>query len=152
MAQTAFRAEEYDEKIRQTLPFYEEFYEQVIDVLDISGKKSVSWLDVGCGTGKMYEMARKRISIQEFVFTDISERMLAVAKERFHTGENRFRQMSVLELEDIEKYDVVTAIQVHHYLSEKDRRIAVERCCRALKTGGLFFTFENIAGTIVSKK
>ena len=53
MAQTAFRAEEYDEKIRQTLPFYEAFYEQVIDVLDISGKKSVSWLDVGCGTGKM---------------------------------------------------------------------------------------------------
>ncbi len=42
MAQTAFRAEEYDTKIRQTLPFYEEFYEQVIDVLDISGKKSVS--------------------------------------------------------------------------------------------------------------
>lgn len=27
---------------------------------------------------------------------------LAVAKERFQTGENRFRQMSVLELEDTE--------------------------------------------------
>lgn len=38
MEHTAFCAEEYDEKIRQTLPFYEEFYEQVIDVLDISGK------------------------------------------------------------------------------------------------------------------
>lgn len=145
MGHTAFCAEKYDEKIRQTLPFYEEFYEQVIDVLDISGKKSVSWLDIGCGTGKMYEAARKRISIQEFVFTDISEKMLAVAKARFQTGENRFRQMSVLELEDTEKYDVVTAIQVHHYLSEKDRRIAVERCCQALKIGGLFFTFENIA-------
>lgn len=145
MEHTAFCAEEYDEKIRQTLPFYEEFYEQVIDVLEISGKKSVSWLDIGCGTGKMYEAARKRISIQEFVFTDISEKMLAVVKERFQTGENRFRQMSVLELEDTEKYDVVTAIQVHHYLSEKDRRIAVERCCQALKIGGLFFTFENIA-------
>ncbi len=55
--------------------------------------------------------------------------------------------MSVLELEDIEKYDVVTAIQVHHYLSEKDRRLVVEKCCRALKAGGLFFTFENIANT-----
>ena len=145
MEHTAFCAEEYDARIRQTLPFYEEFYEQVIDVLDISGKKSVSWLDVGCGTGKMYEAARERISIQEFIFTDISEKMLAVAKGRFQAGKNRFRQMSVLELEDIEKYDVVTAIQVHHYLSEKDRRLAVEKCCRALKTGGLFFTFENIA-------
>lgn len=133
MGDMAFCAEEYDAKIRQTLPFYEEFYEQVIDVLDISGKKRVLWLDVGCGTGKMYEAARKRISIQEFVFTDISGKMLAVAKGRFQAVGTRFRQMSVLELEDIEKYDVVTAIQVHHYLSEKDRRIAVEKCCRALK-------------------
>ena len=145
MEHTAFSAKEYDFKIRQTLPFYEELYEQVVDVLDISGKKSVSWLDVGCGTGKMYEAARERISIQEFIFTDISEKMLAVAKERFQAEKNRFKQMSVLELEDIEKYDVVTAIQVHHYLSEKDRRLAVEKCCRALKAGGLFFTFENIA-------
>ena len=63
---------------------------------------------------------------------------IVVAKGRFQAGETRFRQMSVLELEDIEKYDVVTAIQVHHYLSEKDRRIAVEKCCRALKAGGIF--------------
>ena len=84
----------------------------------------------------MYEAARKRISIQEFVFTDISGKMLAVAKGRFQAVGTRFRQMSVLELEDIEKYDVVTAIQVHHYLSEKDRKIAVEKCCRALKAGG----------------
>lgn len=93
----------------------------------------------------MYEAARERISIQEFIFTDISEKMLSVAKERFQTGKNRFEQMSVLELEDIEKYDVVTAIQVHHYLSEKNRGLAVENCWRALRTGGIFFTFENIA-------
>lgn len=145
MGHTAFSAEEYDEKIRQTLPFYDEFYEQVTDILDTLGKKEVSWLDIGCGTGKMYEAARERITMQEFVFTDISQKMLAVAKGRFHTGKNRFEQLSVLELEEEEKYDVVTAIQVHHYLSEKDRRLAVENCRRALKAGGLFFTFENTA-------
>lgn len=35
MEHTAFSAKEYDFKIRQTLPFYEELYEQVVDVLDI---------------------------------------------------------------------------------------------------------------------
>lgn len=145
MGHMAFCAEEYDAKIRQTLPFYDEFYEQVVDILAVWGREELSWLDIGCGTGKMYEAAGKRLPVREFVFTDISEEMLAVAGERFLAGRNRFERMSVLELEDIERYDVVTAIQVHHYLPGKDRRAALERCCRALKPGGLFFTFENIA-------
>lgn len=145
MEYTAFSAVEYDAQIRRTLPFYEEFYEQVTEVLEVSGKKNVSWLDIGCGTGKMYEAAKTRIPIQEFIFTDISAKMLTIAEERFQSERCRFNQMSVLELEDIEKYDVVTAIQVHHYLSEEDRGLAVEKCCQALKAGGLFFTFENIA-------
>ena len=145
MGHMAFRAEEYDAKIRQTLPFYEEFYEQIVDILDISGKKDVSWLDIGCGTGKMYEAASKRLSMQEFVFTDIAEKMIAIVKERFQAVGNRFKQMAVLELEEIEKYDVVTAIQVHHYLSEEDRELAVRKCWRALKNGGFFFSFENVA-------
>lgn len=145
MGHIAFCAEEYDVKIRQTLPFYDEFYKQVVDILEVWDRHELSWLDIGCGTGKMYEAVGKRLYIREFVFTDISEKMLAVAEERFQARKNRFERMSVLELEDIERYDVVTAIQVHHYLSEKERRIALERCCRALKRGGLFFTFENIA-------
>lgn len=141
----AFHAAEYDAKNRQTLPYYEEFYEQVVSILESAGKQSVSWLDIGCGSGKMYEAARKRISIQEFVFTDLSEEMLVVARHRFRSKENRFEQMNVLELEDVNKYDVVTAMQVHHYLSREDRALAVKRCRQALKNGGMFFTFENIA-------
>ncbi len=107
MGHMAFCAEEYDAKIRQTLPFYEEFYQQVVGILEVWGREELSWLDIGCGTGKMYEAAEKRTSVREFVFTDISEGMLAVARERFQAGKNRFERMSVLELEDIEKYDVV---------------------------------------------
>lgn len=147
MGHMAFCAEEYDARIRQTLPFYEEFYEQIVGILEVWGREAeaLSWLDIGCGTGKMYEAAEKRISVREFVFMDISEEMLAAARERFQDGKNRFERMSVLELEDIERYDVVTAVQVHHYLSEQDRRLALKRCCQALKRGGLLFTFENIA-------
>ncbi len=65
MGYTAFQAEEYDAKIRQTLPFYDAFYEQIADILEAAGKKHISWLDIGCGTGKMYEVVEKKISAQE---------------------------------------------------------------------------------------
>lgn len=141
----AFCPEEYDEKIQRTLPYYEEFYKQVIDILKITGKNSLSWLDIGCGTGKMYEMVRGKLSLQEFIFTDISDKMLDIARSRFEMEGNCFYKISVQELSDENRYDVITAIQVNHYLSKKDREESIRRCLKALKAGGFFFTFENIA-------
>jgi len=58
---------------------------------------------------------------------------------------NCFKKMAAQELEEREKYDVITAIQVNHYLSEAERKSAVRKCCQALKAGGIFFSFENVA-------
>ena len=52
---------------------------------------------------------------------------------------NCFKKMAAQELEEREKYDVITAIQVNHYLSEAERKSAVRKCCQALKAGGIFF-------------
>lgn len=141
----AFDPEEYDGKIRQTLPYYEEFYQQVTDILKIAEKKEISWLDLGCGTGKMYEMARMNLELQKFVFTDVSEKMLDIARSRFQKDGNCFKKMSVQELEARERYDVITAIQVNHYLTPKEREESIKRCRNALRAGGFFFSFENIA-------
>lgn len=62
---SAFCAEEYDEKIKKTLPYYEEFYRQVIDVVKAKFDCPVKWLDMGCGTGKMAEEAWKVVTISE---------------------------------------------------------------------------------------
>lgn len=145
MKYTAFEADEYDKKIRQTLPYYKDFYKQVLDILTVWGKENIVWLDIGCGTGKMYETAQQKIDIREFVFADISENMLDISKNRFQKAGNHFEKAAVQEIEEYEKYDVITAVQVNHYLSEKDREQAVKNCYQALKKGGIFFSFENIA-------
>ena len=59
MGNSAFQAEEYDKKIRQTLPFYDAFYEQILDILKAAGKEHVSGLDIGCGTGKCMKPRKK---------------------------------------------------------------------------------------------
>lgn len=141
----AFEPEKYDSSIRKTLPFYEEFYKQVVDILKVSEKKNLLWLDAGCGTGKMYEAAQEELSIQEFVFADISENMLDIARNRFQKEGKYFKKMAVQELNDHERYDVITAIQIHHYLTQREREESVKKCWNALKPGGFFFSFENFA-------
>lgn len=51
---TAFDAAEYDEKIKKALPYYDEFFAQIISAVKAFADTPADWLDVGCGTGKMY--------------------------------------------------------------------------------------------------
>ena len=76
----AFSAQEYDKKIKQTLPYYEEFYKQIIDVVKCQFERSVSWLDVGCGTGKMAELGLNFSN--RFVLLDNSVDMLDIARNK----------------------------------------------------------------------
>lgn len=43
---SAFNSTEYDMKIKHTLPYYEEFYKQVVDVVKILNRQALTWLDV----------------------------------------------------------------------------------------------------------
>ncbi len=70
---SAFRSNDYDRKITQILPFYELFYEQVIELVKIFNHNAVKWLDIGCGTGKMGSVAFENMDIEKFVFCDSSE-------------------------------------------------------------------------------
>lgn len=73
---SAFNSNEYDKKIRQTLPYYNEFYEQIIELVKTFNYNSIRWLDVGCGTGKMGSIAFENIELEKFVFCDCSEEMI----------------------------------------------------------------------------
>ena len=78
----AFIPEEYDRKIKQTLPYYEEFYKQIADVVKCLYTGKISWLDVGCGTGKMAELGSE--IADRFVLCDNSSDMLNIAKKTRH--------------------------------------------------------------------
>lgn len=142
---SAFDSSEYDRKIKQTLPYYNEFYKQVIDLVKIFQNSAVSWLDIGCGTGKMASFAYKNIELEKFVFCDSSDEMIRTAKGRFSYSNARFSVCDVQNLAYISEFDVITAIQVNHYLQIDERKIALKRCYEALKENGLFISFENFS-------
>ncbi len=140
---TAFSSEEYDEKIKQTLPYYEEFYKQIADAVGTYFDRKVAWLDVGCGVGKMAELGLE-LSYR-FALCDISADMLEAARARVVSGKAEFILSSAQEIEYENEFYVVTAIRTFHYLPPEEREKTVRKCCRALKPKGMFITFENFA-------
>lgn len=50
---SAFNATEYDEQIKKTLPYYEDFYNQIADIINIQFREPVKWPDADFGTGNL---------------------------------------------------------------------------------------------------
>ncbi|MCP4539329.1 MAG: class I SAM-dependent methyltransferase [Chloroflexi bacterium] len=149
---TPHKSSEYDRKVRQTIPFYETIHQQVLDTIRSIQPDVNSWLDTGCGTGYLAELALALFPNTHFILTDPSEEMLQQAKNRLRgASKGRVKYLQPVASQgltsQIEKAScqTVTAIQCHHYLHPPEREKAIESCYRVLKSEGLFIASENIA-------
>lgn len=142
---SAFNSAEYDEKIRQTLPYYDDFFENIVSTIMALGQVPKAWLDVGCGTGKLAEHVLKSFDIERFVFCDSSKEMLDIARKRFSAENTEFLLADVRELAFRNEFDIVTAVQVNHYFKGEERAVVLRKCFDALKSGGIYICFENFA-------
>lgn len=148
---TPYKASEYDDNIRKTIPFYEAFGQQTIALVESVVTNPELWVDTGCGTGALVEKALLEFPDTRFVLADPSEQMLRQAKKRLahHLPQQKITFLEPAGSQNLsaavkEEADVVTAIQCHHYLKKEERAAAVCACYEVLKKGGLFVTFENI--------
>lgn len=142
----AFSAESYDRDILNTIPYYDEVYNQISDAVSVAfSNKAVSWLDIGCGTGKMSKVAFEQCNVEKMICTDNSSAMLKVARQKINFSSVEFLNLPIEEINYDSQFDVITSILVNHYMTCKERMIAVRNCYHALKEEGIFITFENFA-------
>ena len=144
---SAYNSNVYDENIVNTLPYYREFHNQITDLVKVMGFKDITWLDTGCGTGTLAARVLEEREDVRFTLCDPSEQMLERAKEKLIGRDIRFLNLQSQDLSFDSEFDVVTAVQCHHYLQPEQRRAAVQNCFRALKSNGVFVTFENVKMT-----
>lgn len=142
---TPFDAVEYDRQIKRTLPFYEEMFQQVVDIVRILNLQSIRWLDVGCGTGKMARTALDNFDIQKMMCIDVEKEMLERAGSFCDNEKVEFLQCDIRELPYQEMFDVVTAVQINHYFKRDDRIAAIKKCYDSLVENGIYISFENFA-------
>lgn len=99
---------------------------------DFTGKKV---LDLGCGYGWHCKYDADR-GAEWVLGTDISAKMLSVAKEKNCAPNIEYRQRAMEDLDfDPESFDVIISSLAFHYVKDFDR--LVKNIHRWLKTGGL---------------
>jgi tRNA (cmo5U34)-methyltransferase len=145
---SAHTAEEYDSQIRRTIPYYDCFHEETISLVKAVATEPATWLDTGCGTGSFIEKAAKVFPKTLFVLADPSPEMLSVARGKIKAHAKNIKVLEPCGTQELpvrdEKFDVVSAVQAHHYLSNYERAKATKVCFDLLKAGGVYVTFENI--------
>jgi tRNA (cmo5U34)-methyltransferase len=148
---TPHRAADYDRVIRATIPFYELMQRETLDLIKSLKPDVACWLDTGCGTGRLVEMALPQFPGTLFIMADPSEAMLAEAKKRFiNIPSERLKFLPPVGSAAIAQNDlplapqVITAVLCHHYLDGAGRESAVRSCRELLAQGGVFVQFENI--------
>lgn len=141
---TPLAAREYDKNIHNTIPYYQEFYDQTLDIVEQCGFNKITWLDLGCGTGSLEELALQKFPNVHFVLVDPSEKMLEKAKEKLKDNSIQYICAGSASIDFTNCFEVVTAIQSHHYMQEDERRKATECIYHSLKKRGIYISFENV--------
>lgn len=141
---TPITASEYDKKINNTIPYYSEFYNQTLDVIEQCGYSDICWMDLGCGTGSLAEKAMDYFDNIRFVLVDSSEKMLEQSEVKLKNFDVEYSCEKLQDVRYNERFHVITAIQAMHYLQEDERYQAIKNVYSSLREGGIFINFENV--------
>lgn len=147
---SSHRSEDYDLQIRDTIPYYDSFHKETLNIVKTIRKEPKIWLDTGCGTGTLVKKAVQEFHNTSFILSDPSHEMLNLAGSKLSDlSIERLQILEPCETSEIAidgdlRPDVITAIQAHHYLSKEERAKTTRVCYELLNGDGVYITFENI--------
>lgn len=143
---TSQPAAEYDSNITKTIPYYSTIQAECIRLISQLKPRPASWLDTGCGTGNMAELAMQAFPKCAFTLADPSAAMLDIAKAKFKDQDCQFLQGKTNELElNPKSFTVITACLSHHYDIGLEKWKILSSCREALRPGGVYLTVETVA-------
>jgi tRNA (cmo5U34)-methyltransferase len=142
---TPHKAGEYEGEVRRTIPMHDAMLDEAILVALAAVPRPRRWLDTGAGPGELVRRARQPLAGTDFYVADPAAAMLEVARAKNpELDASRFLAVGSADLPDLEPFDVITAVQCHHYGDRAARAAAVRRCFALLASPGVLVVFENV--------
>lgn len=138
-------ASHYDPERRQLIPCFDDFYGMALSLVD-SPSPSPRILDLGTGTGLFAAMVLEKYPAAQLTLVDLSDSMMAAAKERF--GPERFDYIvsDYTEMELDGDYDfVISSLSIHHLTHPLKQRL-FRKAYSWLRDGGAFINADQAAG------
>ncbi len=141
-------ARDYDRTRRKLIPCFDEFYRAAIDSLPFDRNDRIRLLDLGAGTGLMSFFLGSSFQHAAVTLVDVSQEMLAQARERLEIGGERFRfvEADFAEQPIEEHYDAIVSVLSIHHLADAHKRELFAKVFDALEPGGVFVNADQVRG------
>lgn len=138
-------AKTYDSVRRLMIPCFDDFYGTVARMIPFNDDDAFDVLDLGAGTGLLSAVLREHFPKARYSLIDISDEMLARARDRFAGIENVRIAVSDYSVEPLPgRFDaIVSALSIHH-LDDPGKAALFRRIYDALKPGGIFVNAEEV--------
>ncbi|OPX38137.1 MAG: hypothetical protein B1H12_03180 [Desulfobacteraceae bacterium 4484_190.2] len=147
-------AAQYDGQRRKVIPCFDDFYKTAIDLIPFDTEDTFTVLDLGAGTGLLTALILNAFPKASSMVLDISEKMLAKAKERFKDNDQvHFCAMDYARSPLTGDFDLIVSAMSIHHLYDSDKRLLFKKIYNALLPGGMFIHAELAKGaTDVTEK
>ena len=141
-------AAKYDGNRRKVIYCFDDFYGTLLDLIPFDRRDRFSFLDLGAGTGLVSALIRQRFPNAEAHLLDISEKMLAKARQRFSNDSEFHFYVRDYADEDLPgRFPLVVSAMSIHHLSDPQKQKLVQRIFDSLTPGGSFVHAELALGT-----
>jgi tRNA (cmo5U34)-methyltransferase len=138
----------YDDWMRKALPNYDDIFKTALEIIPFPIDSPIDVLDLGAGTGLFSKHVFEKYPNAKFLLYDLADKMIAVAKDRFHSYPQQFEFMigdyRTLQIE--REYDlVISSLSIHH-LTNNEKQELFHSIYGVLRKPGLFINIDQIHG------
>lgn len=99
-------------------------------------RKKLAWLDVGCGTGILFQISKKKIDrYDRIIGLDVNKKILEIARKRNKDKKIQFINKDLISF-DAKNLDIITLIGVLQNCGETPEKIIL-KISELIKIGGI---------------